>query len=260
LLEERWGGGKPDRLAGLAEELVRLKVDVIVASTTPGILAAKKATTTIPIVMGGSADPVGTGLVASLARPGGNITGLSMLAPDLDGKRVELLKEVVPKLSRVTMILDPANRGMLLRVKEAEAAAEGWGVKLQRLEVQEPYDFEKALSELTKERAGSLLVAGLFVTYRRQIVELAAKNRIPAHYDTGEFVEAGGLLSYGPSIADLHRRAATYVDKILKGTKPAELPVEQPMKFDFIVNLKSAKQIGLTIPPNVLVRADRVVR
>jgi len=259
-IEERWGDGRADRLPGLAAELVRLNVDVIVTGTTPAILASKQATPTIAIVMGGSADPVGTGLVASLARPGGNVTGLSMMAPDVDGKRLEVLKETVPKIARVSMILDRANRGMLLKFKEAEIAAGALELRLEAVEVQEPYNFEGAFFAMTRKRPDALIVSALFVTHRKQIVDLAAKNRVPALYDTHEYVEAGGLMAYGPSVADLFRRAATYVDKILKGRKPADLPVEQPTKFELIINLKTAKQIGLTIPPNVLVRADRVIK
>jgi putative ABC transport system substrate-binding protein len=250
-----------DRLPALADELVRLKVDVIFAETTPAVQATKKATTTVPIVTV-SGDPVRFGFVASLARPGGNITGLANLTPELVGKRLSLLKEVVPRVSRVAVLFNPDSPGAALRMRETEAAAPSLGIKLQPVEARGPNDLEHAFSAMKKERAGALipLTSPLMGEQRKQIVELAAKNRLPAMYDSREFSEAGGLMSYGAMLADLDRRAATYVDKILKGAKPADLPVEQPKKFELIVNLKTAKQIGLPIPPNVLARADKVIK
>ena len=247
----------------LAADLVRLKVDVIVTggpTTTP---AVKEATTKIPIVMGYDNDPVGSGFVASLARPGGNITGLSALSPEFSGKRLELLKETIPRLSRVAVMVNSGTQDYAQEKKEIESAAVAFGVKLQVLNVQSPKDVETAFQVASKEQIDAILfrVAGpLASSQRPQIAALAIKNRLPAIYELAEYVEAGGLMSYGVSVTDLARRAATYVDKILKGAKPADLPVEQPKKFEFIVNLKAAKQIGLTIPPTVLARADRVIK
>jgi putative ABC transport system substrate-binding protein len=260
VIEQRYAEGNPG-LPGLAAELVSLKVDVIFAVTTPAVQAAKKATTTVPIVTV-SGDPVGFGFVASLARPGGNITGLANLTPELVGKRLELLKEVLPRVSRVAVLWNPDSTGAALRMRETEAAASSLGLKLQPVEVRGPNDFEHAFSAMKKERADALvpLRSPLIEAQGKQIVELAAKNRLPAMHDSREFSEAGGLMSYGAMGADLDRRAATYVDKILKGAKPADLPVEQPTQFELIINLKTAKQIGLTIPPNVLARADRVIK
>jgi putative tryptophan/tyrosine transport system substrate-binding protein len=261
VIEYRVAEGKVERLPNLLAELVRLKVDVIV---TGGIVnhAAKQATTTIPIVIAFDGDPVGNGLVASLARPGGNITGLSALSPELSGKRLELLKETVPRLSRVVVIGESNNPGNSEVLREMELAAKAFGVKLQSLDVRDLKDIETAFRAASKARANAVIVlAGTIVlVHRAQITTLAIKSRLPAMYPIPEFVEDGGLMTYGPSIADLYRRAATYVDKILKGAKPADLPVEQPMKFEFVINLKTAKQIGLTVPPNVLARADRVIR
>jgi ABC-type uncharacterized transport system substrate-binding protein len=261
-LEYRYAGGRVERLAELATELVNLKVDVIVASSTLAIEAAKQATKTIPIVFPVTPDPVASGFVTSLARPGANITGLSILALDLAGKRVELLKEVIPRISRVAVLWNPTNSGGTLALKETEAAAKGLGIRLQTLEVRGPNDFESAFRAATKEQAGALIVLpdNVFGSQRGRLSDLGIKHRLPEIFPTGEYVEAGGLMSYGPRASDLYQRAATYVDKILKGAKPADLPVEQPTKFEFIVNLKTAKQIGLTIPPNVLARADRVIR
>jgi ABC-type uncharacterized transport system substrate-binding protein len=246
----------------LAADLVRLKVDVIVTPGATSTRAAKAATSTIPIVMAQDPDPIGNGFVASLARPGGNITGLSNLGPELSGKRLELLKEVVPRLSRVAVFGTSSFPGNAQNLKEAELAAGALGVKLQYLDVLGPKDIETAFRGASKGRAEAVLAmgSGVLNSLRAQVVELAAKSRLPAIYWAREFVEAGGLMSYGVSVTDLDRRAATYVDKILKGAKPADIPVEQPTKFEFIINLKAAKQIGLTIPPNVLVRADRVIR
>ena len=262
VIEYRYAEGKLDRLSELAAELVRLKVDVIVTSGPSVTRAVKEATTTIPIVMGFDTDPVGNGFVASLARPGGNITGLSVVSPELSGKQLELLKEIVPKLSRVAVLGTSTNPGNSQALKETELAAGAYTVQLQNLDVLSPKDIETAFRDAGKGRAGAVLVLAspLIESHRTQITDLAAKNRLPAIYYAPEFVEAGGLMSYGTSFADLFRRAATYVDKILKGAKPGDLPVEQPKKFEFIINLKTAKQIGLTIPPNVLARADKVIR
>jgi putative tryptophan/tyrosine transport system substrate-binding protein len=262
VIEYRYAEGKFDRLAALAAELVRLKVDVIVTGG-PGVTRlAKEATVIIPIVMAWDSDPVGNGFVASLARPGGNITGLATLAPEISGKQLELLKDIVPGLSRVAVLgssNEPANRQSLT---EIELAAGGLGVKLQYLDVLSSKDIETAFGAATKSRAQAFLaLASRVVNFQRaQIAALAVKSRLPAIYYATEFVEDGGLMSYGASITDLFRRAATYVDKILKGAKPADLPVEQPTKFEFIINLKAAKQIGLTISPNVLARADKVIK
>ena len=262
LIEQRYAAGKFDRLPDLAAELVGLKVDVLVTTGTPAAHAAKNATSTIPIVIGNAGDPVGTGLVASLARPGGNVTGLSVLNTELSGKRLELLKEVVPTASRVAVLLNPANSINPLQLKEIQSAAPALGVTLHSLEVTGTDDIDRAFTAMKKERTGGLIVLGdpLLETHRTRIAELAVKSQLPAIYSLAPYVEAGGLMSYGTNFDDLYRRAATYVDKILKGSKPADLPVEQPTKFEFIVNLKTAKQIGLTIPPNVLARADRVIR
>jgi putative ABC transport system substrate-binding protein len=262
VIEYRSAEGKPDSLPALAAELVRLKVDIIVSSGATPTRAAKEATATIPIVMSQDPDPVGNGFVASLARPGGNITGLSSLTAELSGKRLELLKEILPKLSRVAVFETSTNTGNAQQLRETELAAGALGVKLQHLDVLGPKDIETAFRAASKGRADAVLVLTSAVTnsHQTEIAKLAVKSRLPAIYARAEAVEAGGLVSYGVSIADLDRRAATYVDKILKGGKPADLPVEQPTKFELVINLKTAKQIGLTIPPNVLVRADRVIR
>jgi putative tryptophan/tyrosine transport system substrate-binding protein len=253
---------KLDRLPGLAAELVRLKVDIIVTGGSSPTRAAKEATTTIPIVMAQDADPVGSGFVASLARPGGNITGLSTLAPELSGKRLEILKEVVPKLSRVAVLGNSTEPGNAQMLGETERAAVVFGVKLQYVDVLSPKDIETAFRTASKARADAVLELPSFVfnSHRTEIAKLAVKSQLPAVYPQREFAEDGGLMSYGVSYTDLFRRAATYVDKILKGAKPADLPVEQPTKFEFIINLKAAKQIGLTVPPNVLTRADEVIK
>jgi putative tryptophan/tyrosine transport system substrate-binding protein len=262
VIEFRSADGKFDRLPALAAEIVHLKVDVIV--TTGPIInrPAKEATSTIPIVMGFDNDPVGNGFVASLARPGGNMTGMANLAPEITGKQLELLKEIVTRLSRVAVFgnsKEPSNPQLLT---EAESAAGAFRIKLQYVDVLSPKDIQTAFRAARTGRANAILMLGAFIfnPHRAQITELAAVNRIPAIYNAVEWVEAGGLMSYGTSFPDLFRRAAVYVDKILKGAKPADLPVEQPTKFEFIINLKAAKQIGLTIPPNVLARADRVLR
>ena len=261
-IEYRYADGKLERLPDLADELVRLKVDVIVTPGGSAILAAKKASATIPMVFAAAPDPVGSGLVSSLARPGGNITGLSMMAPDLDGKRLELLKEVFPKVARVAVLRDRSGARGNLALTEMAGAAKALGLKLLSLEVRSLDDFEGAFARAKKERAQALITTtgGLINTQQRQVLDFAAKNRLPAIYHYSEFVEAGGLMSYGPDNTDLWRRAADFVDKILKGAKPAELPVEQATKFEFLVNLKAAKQIGMTIPPTVVARADRVIK
>jgi putative ABC transport system substrate-binding protein len=262
VIEWRSAEGKLDRLPSLAAELVRLKVDIIVTAGSTATRPAKEATSTIPIVMTQDPDPVGTGFVASLARPGGNITGLSSLAPEISGKQLELLKETIPKLSRVAVLGTSTRPGNAQSLKEVELAAKAFRVKLQYLDVLSAKDIETAFRAASKGRADAVLVlpSGVFADHRTVIAELAIKNRLPAIYFRSEFVEDGGLMSYAASFTDMDRRAATYVDKILRGRTPADLPVEQPMKFEFVINLKAAKQIGLTIPPNVLVRADRVIR
>jgi putative ABC transport system substrate-binding protein len=262
VIERRHGEGKLDRLPGLAAELVRLNVDVLVTSGPTATRPAKEATSTIPIVMTFDDDPVGSGFVASLARPGGNITGLSTLAPEISGKQLELLKEIIPRLFRVAVFGTSTRQGTAQALKEMELAAGAFAVKLQYLDIEDPKDTATAFRAASKGRADALLVlqSPVFNSQRAQIADLAQKNRLPAAYPRQEFVEDGGLMSYGANISDLDRRAATYVDKILKGANPADLPVEQPTKFEFIINLKAAKQIGLTIPPNVLARADRVIK
>ncbi len=261
-LEIRAAEGKYDRLPDLAAELVRLKVDVIFAASAPAIKAAKQATGTIPIVFETLSDPVADGFVANLARPGGNLTGLAGLAPELSGKRLELLKEVVPGVARVAVLLNPDNPNARRLLKETEISAQALGMQLQVLEVRRPDELDRAFSAMTKARAGALTVIPdpTLLAGRKKVADLAAKTRLPAIYGTSRVAEIGGLMVYAPSLSDLWRRAATYVDKILKGSKPADLPVEQPTKFEFIVNLKAAKQIGLTIPPNVLARADKVIK
>jgi putative tryptophan/tyrosine transport system substrate-binding protein len=262
VIELRAAEAKPDQLPALAAELVRLKVDVIVTGGPLPTRSAKEATSTIPIVMAFDTDPVGNRFVASLARPGGNITGLSDFAPEISGKGLELLKETVPRLSRVAVLGTSTRPGNAQSLKETELAAVELRIKLQQLDVLSPKDIETALRAAVNEHADGALVlqSSIHFSQRTKIAELAVKTRLPTTYPRREFVEDGGLMSYGVNISDLDRRAATYVDKILKGTKPADLPVEQPTKFEFIINLKAAKQIGLTIPPNVLVRADRVIR
>jgi putative ABC transport system substrate-binding protein len=262
VIEYRYAEGKLERLPDLAAELVRLKVDIIV-TTGSNTLVAKKASPTIPIVFALAADPVGDGLVSSLARPGGNITGLSLMAPDLDGKRLELLKEAFPKVAGVAFLWEPGSdtRGNRA-LTEMEAAAKALRLKLQSLPVRSLGDFDSAFARAKKEHAQALITTPgpLVNSAQRQVLDFAAKNRLPAIYAFSEFVEAGGLMSYSPNLADSWRRAADFVDKILKGTKPGDIPVEQPTKFEFIVNLKAANQIGVTIDPNVLARANKVIR
>ena len=262
LIQYRYAEGNPDRLPSLATELVRLNVDVIVTTGTPAAQAAKNATTRIPIVMALISDPVGAALVASLARPGGNLTGLSSVSQDLSGKRLELLKEAIPKVARVGVLYDPNDPAKVAEFKEIEVAARPLGVQLQSLEVRSLDELERGFKAATKGKAGAILVLPTTIlgTRTRQIAELAAKNRLPTMFATSQYMDAGGLMSYGPDYADLWRRAATYVDKILKGTKPADLPVEQPIKFEFVINLKTAKQIGVTIPPEVLARATTLIK
>jgi putative ABC transport system substrate-binding protein len=261
-IEYRFASGRVERLPELAAELVRLELDVIVTPATPASLAAKQATSTILIVFAAVADAVGAGLIASLARPGGNITGLTSISAELGGKRLELLKEVVPKASRVAVLYNPADRANVLVLKELQESAPALGLTLQPLEVRGPGEFEGAFVAMTRQRAHALFGAAGILTFehRKAIVDLAAKSRIPAMWGHRQFVEAGGLMSYAVNFYDQLRRAATYVDKILKGRKPVDLPVEQPTKFELVINLIAAKQIGLTIPPNVLARADKVIK
>jgi putative ABC transport system substrate-binding protein len=262
VIEWRYARGKTEQLPDLAAELVRLKVDVIVTGGPAVNRFAKEATATIPIVLAFDNDPVGNGFAASLARPGGNITGLSTHYPEISGKQLELLKEILPRLARVAVLGNSTIPGNTQTLRETELAAGVLGVKLQYLNIQNPKEIETAFRAASKQHADAVLVLGsqVVTSYAKQFAELAVKSRLPAIYWSPEFVEAGGLMAYSASITDLFRRAATYVDKILKGAKPADLPVEQPIKFEFIVNLKAAKQIGLTIPPNVLARADRVIK
>src|SRR5437867_4467036 len=261
LIEYRYAEGKFDRLDEFAAEFVRLKVDVIVTAAPSSTRAAKKATSTIPIVMAYDSDPVANGFIASLARPGENITGLSSLAPEITGKQLELLKETVPRLSRVA-VLRTSNLPGAQVLRDAEPAAKAFKVELQYLDVGGLKDIETVFREARKGRADAVLVLAspILESYRTEVAAHAVKNRLPTMFWASENVEVGGLMSYGANVADLYRRAALFVDKILKGAKPADLPVEQPTKFDFVINIKAAKQIGLTIPPNVLARADKVIR
>ncbi len=262
-IEWRYADGKLERFPDLAAELIRLKVDVIVAGVTAAALAAKNATKTIPIVMGAVGDPIGSGLVASLARPGGNVTGPSLLAPELVGKQLELLRETVPGVSRVAVLSNPANPiSQKLMLTEAEVAARSLGVQLLILGPRGPDEFDSAFAAMIRERAGALLVLADvgFFHHRIRIAELVAKSRLPAMFGLREHVEAGGLMAYGANVRDSWRRAVTYVDKILKGAKPADLPVEQPTRFELVINLKTAKVLGLTIPQSILIRADQVIQ
>ncbi len=261
-LENRWGEGRFDRLPALVGELVRLRVDLIVTAGTPAARAAKEATTTIPIVAVTVGDPVGTGLVASLARPGGNLTGLSDITVDLSAKRLEFLKEVVPTAFRIAVLWNPAHPTNPLQLRETQVAAHALGMTLQSLEVRGSDELERTFAAMRREHAGALVVLAdpVMLLHRGRLADLAAKNRLPTMYPFREYVDAGGLMSYGPSFSDLFRRAATLVDKILKGAKPADLPVEQPTKFELVINLKTAKALGLTIPQSVLIRADEVIQ
>jgi ABC-type uncharacterized transport system substrate-binding protein len=262
-IEYRWAEGRFERLPDLAMELVRINVDMVVAVVTQASLAAKKATGKIPIVMIGVSDPVGSGLVVSLARPGANITGNSSMTAEVVGKQLELLKETLPKISRVAALWNPANPVFqAIQRKEAEVAAQALGVQLHIVEARGADEIDRAFAGAARDRVRALLLLNdpVFMAYRKRIADLSVKHRLTTVSGTLEYTEAGGLMAYGPSFPDMYRRAATYVDKILKGTKPADLPVEQPTKFELIINLKAAKQIGLTIPPNVLARADKVIR
>jgi putative ABC transport system substrate-binding protein len=260
--EYRGAYGQVDRLPSLAEELVHLNVDVIVAVATPEVQAAHQATRKIPIVMVAVVDPVASGLVASLARPGGNITGLSLLSAELSGKRLELLKEVVPGVSRVAVLWNPTNPSNALQIGATKVAAQALGVQLQPLEVRGPQDLERAFQAATRGRAGALIALDdpVLVTHRTRIVTRAAKIRLPAMYGLTGYAKVGGLMTYGPNIPDLFRQAAVFVGKILKGAKPADLPVEQPTKFELVINLKTARALGLAIPESILLRADEVIR
>ncbi len=262
VVEWRYGDDKPDRVSELAAELVRLKVEVIVSGGNSATEAAKKATTTIPIVMTRASDPIASGFVSSLARPGGTITGLSTLSPEINGKRLELLKETIPKLARMAVFGTSTSPGNVQELREVEVAGGALGVKLQYLDVLISKEIEPAFRAATKGRAEAILImlGALGTSHRKEMAALELKFRLPVIYESARSVEAGGLMAYGVSSLDLDRRAATYVDKILKGAKPADFPVEQPTKFELVINLKTAKQIGLTIPPNVLARADRVIR
>jgi putative tryptophan/tyrosine transport system substrate-binding protein len=261
-VEYRFAGASLARLAEFAAELVSLKVDVIVAGSTQSIDAARRATKTIPIVFPVTFDPVESGFVASLARPGGNLTGLSTVNPDVAAKRVELLKEVIPGISRLAVIRNPTNSGSRFPLKETEAGAKQYGLQLQTLEARSPEELERTFRLATSERSGALIVIidALFNAHQKRISDLAINHRLPTMFDNAQYAEAGGLISYGANLSDLFRRSTIYVDKILKGAKPADLPVEQPSKFELVINLKTAKQIGLTIPPNVLARADKVIK
>jgi putative ABC transport system substrate-binding protein len=263
VLELRYGEARAERISEIARELVGLKVDVIVTATDIAIAAVKRETQTIPIVMTGSTDPVGTGFVASLARPGGNVTGLSFMSPELSGKRLELLREAVPGLSRVAFLWNPDVRGALFDYKETEGAARSLRLQLQSVEASRAEDLDRAFSAITEQRAQALIVQTpnpVLFANRGRIVSFAQRNRLPSMYANRDYVDAGGLMSYGPNVPDSFRRAATFVDKILSGAKPADLPVEQPTKFELVINLKTAKALGLTIPQLLLLRADQVIQ
>ena len=261
VIEYRWAEGRPERFPSLASELVRLKVDLIVTRGTPAVLAAKKATGSIPIVMATSADPAGFGVVSGLARPGANVTGLSTIAIELAGKRVELLKEAIPRIARIALLANMSSPASAHQWRQIEGAARSLGLEPQLLDVRAPADFARAFDTAIKQRADAIIVANDTLTQNnfKRIVDLSAKHRRPSIFASREFVDAGGLMAYGPGFKDLYRRAATYVDKILKGAKPADLPVEQPTKFELVINLKTAKALGLTIPPSLLARADQVI-
>jgi putative tryptophan/tyrosine transport system substrate-binding protein len=260
-LEWRYAEGKTDRYPALVADLMALKVDLLVAFSTPAALAAKQATTTIPTIMVAVSDPVGSGLVGSLARPGGNITGLSLLAPELSAKRLDLFKQAMPKLARAAVLWNTANAGMVLRFRETESASRALGVAIHSVGVQGPGDFETAFATISKHRPDALLVLADTVTvaHRRRTIEFAAANRLPAIYESRQFTDDGGLMSYGLRMPDHFRRAAFFVDKIIKGAKPADLPVEQPISFELVINLKTARALGLMLPPALLLRADQVI-
>jgi putative tryptophan/tyrosine transport system substrate-binding protein len=261
-IEYRWAEGNYERFPSLIAELIALNIDVIVTAGTPASLAVKKATTSIPLVMIAVGDPVGTGLIGSLAHPGGNVTGLTSIAADLEGKRLELLREVVPTLSHVAVFWNPASPFQVVSEKEVQAAAQLLRIKVLSLAVQAQEQFDNAFAAIRRERPGALNVLAdrLFLHNRMSIMDFATKHRLPGVHAYVELVEAGGLMSYGPSYPGMHRRAAYFVDRILKGAKPADLPVEQPAKFELVINLKAGKQIGVTIPPSVLYRADKVIK
>ena len=260
-LEYRWAEAKLDRLPALATELARLPVDVITTWSTPAALAAKSVTATIPIVFGGVGDPVRTGLVTSFARPGANVTGLSMLAEELSGKRLELLSETLPRVGRVAMLWNSTNPSMVFRARETQVAADALAITLQSLGLREVSDFDDAFATMTRQRPDALitLVDPFTTAHRQRIVDFAATHNLPAVYEARQFVDVGGLMSYGPSLAASQRRVAIFIDKILKGTKPADLPIEQPTKFELVINMKTAKALGLTIPQSLLLRADQVI-
>jgi putative tryptophan/tyrosine transport system substrate-binding protein len=262
IIKFAWAEGQQERHPALARELVRLTPDVILTAGTPGTLAAKQATQSIPIVTAIAGDAVATGLVASLAKPGGNVTGLSTLAPELDGKRLELLKEAVPKLSRVAVLRNPANPFTTIAWKAMQPAAEALGLKLQPVDASSPNDLDRALTTIKAAHPDGLvfIVDRFLASYRAAIVQFVATNRLPGMFPYPEFAQEGGLMTYGPDYADLFRRTATYVDRILKGAKPGDLPIEQPTKFELVINLKTARVLGLTIPQSILVRADEVIR
>jgi putative ABC transport system substrate-binding protein len=261
LIEYRWAEGQYEQFPALIAELLAQRVEVIVTAGTPASLAVKKTTTSVPLVMVAVGDPVTTGLVASLARPGGNITGLTSTSEELDGKRLELLREVIPKLSHVAVFWNPENPTLLTSLKEMRAAAQVLGIKVQVLEVRTPADLEETFKAIVRERPGALLVMGdrLFLHNRQRIMDFATKQRLPVVPGHPELVEAGGLMSYGASYPGMHRRAAYFVDRILKGAKPADLPVERPTKFELVINLKTARALGLGVPPTLLARADEVI-
>jgi len=261
IIEFRWADGKYDQFPALVAELLAAKVDVIITAGTPATLAIKKGTSTVPLVFIAVGDPVGTGVVPNLGRPGGNITGLSSIAPDLEGKRLELLREVVPKLSHVAFFLNPANAFHTASMRQARVAAQSLGIKLQPMEVNKSEQLDGAFASIVKEKPDALLILAdrIFLHNRKRMMEFAIQQRLPSVNAYRELVEAGGLISYGPSYEDMHRRAAVYVDKILKGTKPADLPIEQPTKFTLLINLKTAKTLGLTVPPTLVARADELI-
>jgi putative ABC transport system substrate-binding protein len=261
VIEYRWADGRYERFPALIAELVALKVDAIVTAGTPASVAVKNATTTIPLVMVAVGDPVATGLVASLARPGGNITGLTSMSVEMEGKRLELLREVSPKTSNIAVLWNAASPIQVIEEEEVRAAAQVLGMKLLSLGVRTREQIDEALAAIMRERPDALLVLAdrLFLHHRTRLMDFAAQQRLPGVHAYRELVEAGGLMSYGPSYADMHRRAATYVDKILKGAKPADLPVERPIKFELVINLRAAKALGLTIPPSIILRADEVI-
>jgi ABC-type uncharacterized transport system substrate-binding protein len=261
VLETRFAEGRTERFVALAAELVGLKLDLLVATSTPGAVAAKQATSAVPIVMISVGEPVEVGLVESLAHPGGNVTGLSLIAPQLAAKRLDLLKQALPRLARVTVLWNSANQGMHARFQQTQAGAQSLGLALQSVTVQGPDDFEPLFAAMTRERPEALLVLADTVTVanRQRTVDFAARSRVPAIYESRAFVDAGGLMSYGVDVAEHYRRAAFYVDKILRGARPADLPVEQPTKFEMVVNLKTARTLGVTIPQSLLLRADQVI-